>query len=118
MTGYLVSGRVETYAGRTETLTGLTDTQLRLLYTLRRDRAVASLSFNLPTGQHSDSTSQFQVNGAVGSNYLAFPVSSLGTAFGVTGGLAYAQQAGRWDLGLSGGLPYVGSYQPVSDQSV
>ena len=33
--------------------TGLTDTQLRLLYTLRQDRAVASLSVNLPTGKHS-----------------------------------------------------------------
>lgn len=118
MTGYLVSGRVETYAGRTETLTGLTDTQLRLLYTLRRDRAVASLSFNLPTGQRSVSTSQFQVSGAVGSNYLSFPVSSFGTAFGVTGGLAYAQQVGSWNLGFSGSLRFLGSYSPFSDQPV
>src|SRR2546427_10129654 len=116
MTGYLVSGRVETYAGRTETLTGLTDTQLRLLYTLRRDRAVASLSFNLPTGHRSVSTSQFQVRGAVGSNYLSFPVSSFGQAFGVTGGLAYAQQAGSWNLGFAGILRLPGAYAPFSDQ--
>jgi hypothetical protein len=43
----------EITGGASETLTGLTDTQLRLLYTLGRDRAVASLSVNLPTGKHS-----------------------------------------------------------------
>ena len=121
LTSYFVSGRVETYGGgdsSKQTLSGLTDTQLRVLYTLRRDRAVASLSFNLPTGRHSLSTSQSQVNGAVGSNYLSFPVSSLGTAFGVTGGLAYAQQAGSWNLGFSGSLRYLASYEPFSDQSV
>jgi hypothetical protein len=120
LTSHIASGTVRTYADSTggETLTGLTDTQLRLLYTLRRDRAVASLSFNLPTGKHSVSTSAFQVSGAVGSNYLSFPVYSFGTAFGVTGGLAYAQQAGGWNLGFSGSLRYVGSYEPFSDQAI
>jgi hypothetical protein len=118
LTSYLVSGSVETYSNTKETISGLTDTQLRLLYTLRRDRAVASVSLNLPTGQHSVSTSAFQVTGAVGSTFLSFPVSSFGTAFGVTGGLAYAQQAGSWNLGFSGSLRYLGSYQPFSGDSL
>lgn len=118
LTSHLVSGTVDTYGGSGETLTGLTDTQLRLLYTLRRDRVVASLSLNLPTGKHSVTTSAFQVSGAVGSNYLSFPVYSFGTAFGVTGGLAYAQQAGRWNLGFSGSVRYLGSYEPFSDQAI
>jgi len=120
LTSHLVSGTVRTYADSSggETLTGLTDTQLRLLYTLRRDRVVASLSLNLPTGKHSVSTSAFQVSGAVGSNYLSFPVYSFGTAFGLTGGLAYAQQAGRWNLGFSGSLRYLGSYEPFNDQAI
>ncbi|HYS21032.1 MAG TPA: hypothetical protein VEO73_08080 [Gemmatimonadales bacterium] len=118
LTSYLVSGRVESYGGTTETLSGLTDTQLRMLYTVRRDRAVASLSFNLPTGKHSLSTSQFQVNGAVGSTYLAFPVSSFGTSLGVTGGLAYAQRVGEWNLGVSGSLRYLGSYAPFSNDTL
>ena len=104
--------------GASETLTGLTDTQLRLLYTLSRDRAVASLSLNLPTGKHSLSTSEFQVSSAVGSNFLSFPVSSLGTGFGITGGLAYAVQTGGWNLGFAGSMRYVGSYRPFSDQSL
>jgi hypothetical protein len=120
LTSHLASGTVRTYADSTggETLTGLTDTQLRLLYTLQRDRLVASLSLNLPTGKHSVSTSAFQVSGAVGSNYLSFPVYSFGTAFGVTGGLAYAQQAGRWNLGFSGSVRYLGSYEPFNDQPI
>src|SRR5260370_27818021 len=118
LTSYLVSGGVESYGGTTETLSGLTDTQLRMLYTVRRDRAVGSLSFNLPTGTHALSTSQFQVNGAVGSTYLAFPVSSFGTSLGVTGGLAYAQRFGEWNLGVSGSLRYLGSYAPFSNDTL
>jgi hypothetical protein len=118
LTSYLVSGSVESYAGTKETLSGLTDTQLRLLYTVRRDQAVASLSFNLPTGRHSLSTSQFQVSGAVGSTYLAFPVSSFGSGFGVTGGLAYAQRLGEWNLGVSGSVRYLGSYAPFSNDTL
>jgi len=117
LTTNFASGQIETYGGAPQTLSGLTDTQLRLLYTLDRDRAVASLSINLPTGQHSDSTSQFAVAAAMGSNYLSFPVSSFGTAFGVTGGLAYALPAGAWNVGLSGSVRYVGSYALFSDQA-
>jgi hypothetical protein len=100
------------------TFSGLTDTQLRLLYTLGRDRAVASISLNLPTGARSVSTNQFQVASAIGSNFLSFPVSSLGSAFGVTGGMAYAIQAGSWNVGLAGSLRYTGSYQPFTDQNL
>ncbi|HTY07429.1 MAG TPA: hypothetical protein VMC86_13010 [Gemmatimonadales bacterium] len=99
-----------TGSGADQTLSGLTDTQLRLLYTLNRDRAVASVSINLPTGQHTLTPQQFSAYGAVGSNYLSFPVSDFGTAFGVTGGLAYATPAGSWNLGFSGAVRYTTSY--------
>jgi len=115
LTTFFVSGRVETYAGTTETLSGMTDTQLRLLYTMSRDRLVGSVSFNLPTGARAASTSQYQVAGAVGSSYLSFPASNAGTALGVTGGLAYAQRAGAWNTGLSGSVRYLGSYTPFAN---
>jgi hypothetical protein len=102
----------------TEDFTGLTDTQLRLLYTLGRDRAVASLSFNLPTGKHSFPTSQFGVSSAMSSNFLSFPVSSLGSGFGITGGVAYAVPAGGWNLGFAGSVRYQSSYKPFSDQAL
>lgn len=111
---HYASGRVSTYAGGSETLSGFTDTQVRLLYTVNRDRLVGTVSFNLPTGQRTLSASQFQIAAAVGSNYLSFPVSSFGTALGVTGGLAYAERRGAWNVGLSGSLRYVGSYSPFA----
>ena len=104
-----------TTGGGTETISGLSDTQLRLLYTLQRDRLAASLLFNLPTGQRSVPESQASVSDAVGSNFLSFPVAALGTAFGVTGGLALAARAGAWNVGLAGSLRYLGAYEPFSD---
>jgi hypothetical protein len=118
VTTHYASGRVQTYAGATETLSGPTDTQLRILYTARRDRLVGSLSFNLPTGDRTISADEFTVAGAVGSTYLSFPVANVGTAFGVTGGLAYAQRLGTWNVGLSGSLRYLGNYAPLSNEAV
>lgn len=105
-----------TRTGGTETtITGLTDTQVRLLYTLQPDRLAASLLVNLPTGQRSVPVSTFDVSSAVASNFLSFPVSGLGTAFGMTGGLAFAARAGAWNVGLAGSVRYLGSYEPFSD---
>ena len=103
--------------GPDQTLSGLTDTQLRLLYTLNRDRLVASLSINLPTGQHALTTEQFGVYEAIGSNYLSFPVVDFGTAFGATGGLAFATPAGAWNVGISGAVRYTASYTLISAPS-
>jgi hypothetical protein len=51
----------------------------------------------------------------VGSNFLSFPVSGLGTGVGVTGGLAYATRMGSWNVGLAGSMRYLGPYEPFSD---
>jgi hypothetical protein len=111
-------GQIETYSGRSATLASFTDTQVRFLYTLRRDRLVATAAFTLPTGTHALSTSQFQVAAAVGSSYLSFPVAGYGTAFGVISGLAYAARAGTWNVGWSGSLRYLGSYQPFATDTL
>ncbi len=118
LTSNVTHSSISLYSGESETLTGLTDTQLRWLYTVGRDRAVASLSVNLPTGKKSFSASEFQVSGSVGSNFLSFPVANFGTGFGVTGGLAYAAHSGAWNLGLAGALRYLASYKPFTDQTL
>lgn len=117
LTTHLAHSAVTDSAGGSVDFTGLTDTQLRLLYTVGRDRAVASLSLNLPTGKRSFSATQFGVSSAVGSNFLSFPVSNLGTSFGITGGLAYAVPAGGWNVGVAGSVRYQSSYKPLSDSS-
>ncbi|HWH04373.1 MAG TPA: hypothetical protein VN674_11810 [Gemmatimonadales bacterium] len=102
-----------TDASGDHTLSGLTDTQLRLLYTLNRDRAVVSLAINLPTGKHTLTSDQFQAYTVLGTNYLSFPVADFGTAFGATAGVAFATPAGGWNLGVSGAIRYSGSYVPL-----
>jgi hypothetical protein len=118
LTTNYASERLETYAGDVETLSGFTDTELRLLYSLTPGRLVGSVSFNLPTGEGSIPTSQFGVAGAIGSNFLSFPVPNPGTSFGVTTGLAYAQHAGAWNVGLSGSVRYLTKYSPFSDDTL
>ena len=112
-----VGTSLTTSGGATETISGLTDTQLRMLYTLQRDRLAATLLFNLPTGQRAVGQSQFAVSNVIGSNFLSFPVSGSGTAFGLTGGLALAARAGSWNLGLAGSMRYLGPYEPFRDTS-
>lgn len=111
-------GEVESYSGARATLSGFTDTQVRFLYTLNRDRLVGSLSFNLPTGKSTLDSSQFRVAGAIGGNYLSFPVANFGTAFGVTGGVAYADHVGAWNLGISSSLRYLATFQPFLNSAL
>jgi hypothetical protein len=118
LTTHYAHSEVTDSAGASQVVSGPTDTQLRLLYTVGRDRAVASLSVNLPTGKRSFPLSQFSVSSAIGSNFLSFPVGSLGTSFGVTGGLAYAVPAGRWNVGLAGSVRYQGTYEPIQDSAL
>jgi len=109
------SGEVESYSGARATLRGFTDTQVRFLYTLNPDRLVGSLSFNLPTGKATVDSNGFRVAGAIGGDYLTFPVPNFGTAFGVTGGVAYAQHVGTWNVGVSTSLRYLATYQPFAN---
>src|SRR5512142_3409211 len=53
VTTHLAHSQITDSAGATADVRGLTDTPRRLLYTVGRDRAVASLSVNLPTGKNS-----------------------------------------------------------------
>ncbi|HYL55779.1 MAG TPA: hypothetical protein VEU73_09405 [Gemmatimonadales bacterium] len=112
LTTRYASAKVESFSGARATLSGFTDTQVRFLYTMNRDRLVGSLSFNLPTGQATVDSNEFRVAGAIGGNYLSFPVPNFGTAFGVTGGVAYAQHVGTWNVGLSSSLRYLSTYKP------
>jgi hypothetical protein len=118
LTTHVAHSEITDSTGASQSIGGLTDTQLRLLYTVGRDRAVASLSLNLPTGKRSFPLTQFGVSSALGSNFLSFPVGSLGTSFGVTGGIAYAVPAGRWNVGLAGSVRYQGNYDPIQDSAL
>ena len=52
--------------------------------------------------------------GRIGSDFLAFPISNLGTGLAVTGGVAVARPIGSWNLGLGGSLRRSTEYQPFN----
>lgn len=104
--------RLTTHDGAEESLSGLTDTELRLAYVLGRDLGVLTISANLPTGRATLSPSDLAVVGAVGSNFLAFPVSAYGSAASVTVGGAVAQAVGGINVGLGLSARMSGSWEP------
>lgn len=114
LTANYASTRVEGAAGASAELKGLTDSQLRLSYTLGRDRAVFSLGFNLPTGETKVRDEQVAVLGTTAQTFLPFTVSNYGAGFGVTGGATVAYQLGRWNVGAAGSLRHIGSYEPLA----
>lgn len=98
-------------------LSGWTDTQLRASYTVGRDRLVASLLVNVPSGTEQVTTDQVPLLRSIAQNFLPFPVSSYGAGAGLTGALALAQQFGSWSVGAAGSIRYLASYSPYADVS-
>src|SRR5581483_8857419 len=74
----------------TSDISGLTDTQIRANYVLGNDFVVLTAGVNLPTGKSTVTTSQLLAANLIGSDFLAFPISNMGTGFGGTGGIAFA----------------------------
>jgi hypothetical protein len=76
-------------------ISGLTDTQVRASYVFGQDQVVATLVANLPTGVQTETNlPDLQAAGAISSSFLLFPVNSYTNGASLTGGLAFAFQAG------------------------
>lgn len=88
----------------TSSINGLTDTQIRGNLTLLDNTGVFTLGVNLPTGQYLVPSAQQEAAGQIGSNFLLYPVSSMGNGLGATGGLAFAMPAGDWNIGFGGSV--------------
>lgn len=109
--------RLDAPDGSQVSLQGLTDTQVRASYTASRDRLVASLLFNVPTGNERVLSDQLPLVRSIAQNFLPFPVSSYGSGAGLTGALSLAQKVGAWSLGVAGSVRYLASYSPFADVS-
>lgn len=96
-------------------VTGFTDTQARVALALGRDRAIASVVFNLPTGLDRMAPADFDVLGAVSSPFLGFPVNAYANGGSVTVALATAVSVGGWNLGAAGSLRASRTFTPVVD---
>ncbi|HVX39083.1 MAG TPA: hypothetical protein VHB25_05850 [Gemmatimonadaceae bacterium] len=99
----------------TSTISGMTDTQLRANYVIGTDFIVLTAGVNLPTGESTVLTKQQLAAGLIGSDFLAFPISNMGTGFGATGGVAIAEPVGDWSLGGGVSVRKSAAYDAFSD---
>jgi hypothetical protein len=99
----------------TSDISGLTDTQLRANYVFGNDFLILTAGLNLPTGQSRVTARQELAAGLIGSDFLAFPISSMGTGFGGTGGIAIARPLGVWNVGGGFGIRRTSQYDPFDD---
>lgn len=97
------------------TISGVTDTQVRANYVIGTDFIVLTAGVNLPTGKSTVATDQQLAAGLIGSDFLAFPISNMGTGFGGTGGLAIAEPVGDWSLGAGVSMRKSAAYDAFSD---
>lgn len=109
---YAMSKVDQTTATRktSSTISGLTDTQIRA--TLGNDFVVVTAGVNLPTGSTTVPVDKQRAASLIGSDFLAFPISNMGTGFGGTGGIAFAQPLGDWNLGVGVSMRHSAQYDP------
>ena len=97
----------------TSSISGLTDTQLRGNYVIGNDFIVLTAGINLPTGQSTIAESKLVAASLIGSDFLSFPISNMGTGFGGTGGVVLARPLGDWNLGVGLSVRRSAQYDPV-----
>jgi hypothetical protein len=98
------------------TISGATDTQIRGNYTVGTDFIVLTAGVNLPSGRSTVTADQQLAAGLIGSDFLSFPVSNMGTGFGATGGLAIARPLGSWNVGGGASVRKSSQYDPFNQQ--
>jgi hypothetical protein len=96
--------------GERSTIRGLTDTQLRARWTLGVDAAVLTAGVDLPTGRSAIAEEQIAAAGRIGNDFLAFPISSMGSGLAATAGAAVARPLGSWNVGAGVSARYSGAY--------
>ena len=98
-------------------ISGLTDIQVRGVYQVVPGMVALTVSANLPTGKTKITNEQLLTAGAIASDLLPYPVSSFGSGFNVTTGLALAMPVGGWALGVAGSYRVNGDFTPFADTS-
>ena len=109
--------RVKTAGVESSKISGLTDTQLRMNYTVGENRAVLTLGVNAPTGMYKVPDKQQEAAGQIGSQFLLYPVSSMGSGAALTGGVALAWTVGEWNIGFGGSYRYSSPFDAYQVQT-
>lgn len=101
--------------GTKSDMSGLTDTQVRANYAIRQDLVVLTAGINLPTGSATIESSELAAATRIGSDFLTFPVSGFGSGLGFTGGAAFAQPLGSWNVGFGASVRQSTEYDAFRD---
>jgi hypothetical protein len=109
--------RVSSGGTESSKISGLTDTQLRGNLSLFDGSAIFTLGLNLPTGMYKVPDGQQEAAGQIGSDFLLYPVSSMGSGAAATGGIAIAKTLGEWNLGFGGSFRKSTSFDAYEVQS-
>lgn len=102
-------------AGQASDISGLTDTQVRANYTFGSDFVVLTAGVNIPTGKSRVGPAEAPAAMRIGSDFLAFPITNMGTGFGGTGGIAVARPLGDWNVGFGASFRKSAAYDPFQD---
>jgi hypothetical protein len=111
------SSSVKTPGSSTSSISGLTDAQIRGNLTLGDNAAVVTLGLNVPTGQYKVPDGEQVAAGQIGNDFLIYPVSSMGNGLAMTGGIAFAQALGDWNLGFGGSFRYSSAFDAYEVQT-
>jgi hypothetical protein len=96
-------------------ISGLTDTQIRATLNLGSDLVLLTAGVNVPTGRSLITPAEQSAAGLIGNDFLMFPISSMGSGFGGTGGLAIARPFGDWNLGAGLSVRHSMPFDPYQD---
>lgn len=103
---------VQTGGAPASTISGLTDTQLRASYSFLQDAVILTAGVNLPTGQSTAKSTQFEAAENIANDFLLFPLGSMGAGFATTGGIALARPVGAWNLGFGASFRHSADFTP------
>ncbi len=96
-------------------ISGLTDTQIRATVNLGSDLVLLTAGVNVPTGRSTVKPAEQAAAGLIGNDFLVFPISSMGSGFGGTGGIAVAHPFGDWNLGAGFSVRHSMPFDPYQN---
>jgi hypothetical protein len=118
-TAFAMANVKSTVSGQTREsrISGPTDTQIRATMNLGSDNVLLTAGINIPTGKATADTSEQMAAALIGNDFLMFPISSMGSGFGGTGGLAFARPVGSWNLGAGVSVRTAMPFDPYIDNA-
>lgn len=116
-TAFATANVKSTAAGQAteSSISGLTDTQIRATVNLGSDLVLLTAGVNIPTGSSTAGPPEQAAASLIGNDFLVFPISSMGSGFGGTGGVALAHPLGQWNVGAGFSVRHSMPFDPYED---